>query len=210
MAINDTAQLTVKGTVAGQTHVHTLHFRLMDPVLAEQDLINLWQANCRTEYRTLFVNVDEPCQTYRAAQVCGSIPLRAPVEEEEVAPNRVGVNAPSGDRLPSWLAAVSSVKTALAGRSRRGRYFIGGLYEVQAAGNDISTAHQAGVQAYGTKLIATFGAGGTEAGKFRLVVHSRTLAVPGVLCENSSTLVQAITAKLPMGSMKSRKPGSGT
>lgn len=209
MAINDTAQLAVIGTVLGQQHVHTLHFRHEQVGQSEADIINEWQAGCRTTYRTMFDNTDSPCQLYSARQVCGAVPLRAPAEEAEVAPNIVGASDFTSDAAPSWLAAVGSERTALAGRRRRGRFFIGGLYESEISGNNLVANHLARLQAYIDALMATFGESGTSV-LFRLVVHSPTLAaIPGTECQNSSTPVTAIIARSAIGSMKSRKPGRG-
>lgn len=210
MSINDTILLAVNGTVMGQKHVHTLHFRCMKTDPVEQQLIDRWQATSRTTYRALFDDVDKPIELYRAQQVCGDIPLRAAAEEGEVAPNILGSSAFGGDDGPSWLAAVVSERTAFAGPSRRGRFYIGGLHEQHIAGNDLVSAHITRLTAYCTALLGEFGPAATLP-DFRLVVHSHKLAsVPGTECENSSTLVTALMVRAAVGSMKSRKPGSGT
>jgi len=209
MAINDTSQLSVIGNVLGQEHVHTLHFRHLGPGGDESVLIDEWQASAKASYRALFSTVDSPTQRYRGAQVCGTIPLRAPDEETEPAGQILGTRATATDPLSPFMAAVTSVRTASAGRSRRGRFFIGGIYEGDQSGGNLTGTYLALVVAYHTALLAAFGPTGTS-GQFRLVVHSRLLAgVPGALCENSSTLVTGMIARSVLGTMKSRKPGSG-
>lgn len=210
MAINDTAQLAVIGTVGGVRHIHTLHFRHLDPALTEQNVIDAWQAQARTAYRDLFHPSDLPIERYVCAQVCGSVPLRAPVEEVEVDPNRAGTLASTGQLLPTFNAAVVSVRTALAGRSRRGRFFLGGLREDYVAGNVLDPNYLSRVQTYINALLAAFGPSGSV-GSERLVVHSRKLASsPTVACQDSSTLVQGMIARANPGTMRSRKLGSGT
>jgi hypothetical protein len=210
MTINDTLQLSVQGVVSGQTHVHTLHFRDEDIGDLDSQIIDEWQAGCRTSYRQLFNNTDLPCQLYTVRQVCGAVPLRAPVEESEVAPNIAGSGAKGGGASAPWLAAVVSERTALAGRSRRGRFFIGGLWEDYKVGANISAAEKGFLQDYVDDLISVFGASGSS-GSFRLVVHSPTLAdVPGTQCQDSSTPVTGMIVRDPYGTMKSRKAGSGT
>lgn len=210
MAVNDTALLSIRGTVFGFTHIHTLHFRHIDLTSTEQTLIDEWRSACRTAYRNCFATLSFPVQLIKAAQVCGAIPLRAPVESAEPGATANGTIVASGDPAPSWLASVHSLRTASAGKSRRGRYFLGGLYENMIALNDLDSATVIIRAAYGTALLGQFGPSGTS-GKHRLVVHSRKLAdVPGTLCENSSTLVTSILHPTAIGSQKSRKPGSGT
>lgn len=210
MAINDTAQLSVIGSVLGQEHVHTLHFRHTGPGGDESVLIDEWQASARTAYRALFSTVDQPAIRYVGRQVCGTIPLRAPDEETEVPATAFGTRTTATDPLSPFMAAVFSVRTASSGRSRRGRFYVGGIYEGDQSGGNLTSAYQTLMGAYVTALLGAFGPSGTS-GQFRMVVHSRLLAaVPGQLCENSSTLVTGILARPVLGTMKSRRPGSGS
>lgn len=210
MGISDCTQLTVRGVVAGQTHIHTLHFWHKQISLSDQGVIDEWQAGARLAYRNLFSSSDQPCQLYIARRVCGSLPLPAPVEEAEVAPNIVGTSGVTGERVPSWLAVVHSERTALAGRSRRGRFYIGGLWEAWVVGNDLDSAVLTTHRTYDSTLLSLFGPAGTSA-NFQLVVYSAKLAsVPGTPCSSSSTAVGSILTNAPLGSMKSRKPGRGT
>lgn len=210
MSVNDTVQLTVQGTVAGQTHIHTQHFRYLDPTSTEQGLIDAWQASARTAYRNMFNNTDLPVILLRASQVCGAIPLRAPVEEIEAGANQAGTLSYAGQRAPSWLAVVFSERTAFAGKSRRGRFYIGGLYEAAITGNDVESTAMTVYTAYRDALMNTFGPSGTN-NLYRLVVYSRKLAsVPGTQCQDSSTVITSMGVNVELGSMKSRKPGSGT
>lgn len=210
MSVNDTTQLAVQGTVGGQTHIHTLHFRYLDPTASEQGLIDLWQANARTAYRGMFSTNDSPVILLRASEVCGALPLRAPVEEAEAGGNQTGTRVISAERLPSWLAAVVSERTAFAGKTRRGRFYIGGLFEDETTGNTLNSGYIAWVQAYVDAIMGTFGPSGTS-NLYRLVVYSRKLAsVPGTQCQDSSTVVTSMLVNANIGSMKSRKPGSGT
>jgi hypothetical protein len=210
MAVNDTLQLAVIGAgVNAQDHVHTLHFRANDPLLAEQQLIDDWQAGCRLAYRNLFSQFANPCTRYVARQVCGTVPLRAAVEETEVAPNIAGTRAVAGDDMPPYVAYIVSVRTASAGRSRRGRFYIGGLMEGDQAQGNATGAYTALVQAYINALNATFLAPGGSS-TFDLVVHSRKLAAPpGTQCQQSSTLVTGMIPRSALGTMRSRKAGSG-
>jgi cytidine deaminase len=76
--------------------------------------------------------------------------------------------------------------------------------------NNLEATYKVKVQAYATALLAAYGDAGTESTNFRLVVHSRKIALTGVNCEASSEQVTAITAQSAIGSMKSRKPGHGS
>lgn len=212
MSANDTVQLSVVGNVSTQQHVHTLHFR-QRPISGlginnEQQLIDAWQAACNVTYLAMFRSFNNPIERLIARQVCGSVPLRAPIEETVTAGTQPGTKATTGDDMPPWLATVYSVRTALQGKSRRGRFFIGGVSEDEQERGNLNAGAITRYQGYATALLAAFGPAGTNA-DFRLVVHSRKLALPGVQCQDSSTETNGIILRLVLGSMKSRKAGSG-
>lgn len=214
VSANGTALLAIQGNVAGQNHVHTLAFRNGNSLNQSlQSLIDAWQAGCRTQYRALFRTDDTPIQIIRAYHVCGSLPLDATTEEADVAGGTKDPIAEAlGEKVAPWLAQVFSVRTASAGRSRRGRFFIGGLSEGNVSGGSVvGDRVGGGGGGYRDALITTFGAAGNNAPGWRLVVHSRKLAaVPGTQCQDSSTPVTAILVRTELARMTSRKAGSGT
>lgn len=209
-AVNDTVLFTVRGLVTGQRHLHTLHFRALAPLADEQNVIDFWQADCRATYRALFGDTQSPCIEYKVQQICGTVPLRAPIAENEVAPNIVGATGAYVNPTPSFVASLTSVKTALAGRTRQGRYFIGGLDESQVSANTLVNSIPAALVAYSDALLGAFGPGGTHAGVWALVVHSKKLAsVPGTDCQDSSTIVTGMVVSPNPTTMRSRKLGHG-
>lgn len=208
MAINDTLELTVQGTVASTQHIHSLHFRSIG-VLAADVLITEWMASCATTYRALFVTNDSPCQLLRAEVVCGAEPLPAAVEFVPAAGTQLGTRtASAGERSPAFVAALVTERTALAGRSRMGRFFIGGLTDGSFDLNDLAASYLTLVNAYIAALLAQFVTPSTPS--FRQVVHSRKLAaVPGTQCQDSSAAVTAMIPSTRPTTMRSRKLGHG-
>jgi hypothetical protein len=212
MTINDTLRLQVIGRVHNQDHVHDLHFRVISNIATpEQGLIDAWQAGCRTQYRAIFYTQDSPCVRYSAQHICGSGALRATVEETELAGSILGTRADLADPMdaPAWLAEIVSVRTALAGRSRRGRFYLGGLDRDDIAAEVLGGARQALTATYVGTLMNVFGPVGTN-GDFTWVVHSRKLATPGTACTVSSAPVTGTILRANIGSQRSRYPGSGT
>jgi hypothetical protein len=208
MAVNDTYAFAVRGTVGTQTHVHTLHFRQLDPLGTEQMLIDQWQTSCEGPYKALFTFQDFPMEVIRAQVICGSEPLPAAVEETFAGAATEGTKTATTDSCPAFLAALVRERTALAGRTRQGRFFIGGLREADVSGNGITAEHIARLQAYCNALSGEFM--GTSPQPFQLVVHSRKLAQPGVQCQVSSAPVTSLNVSSAATTMRSRKVGSGT
>lgn len=209
MAANDTVQLTVQGVVKNQMHLHTLHFRLTDATYTDGGLIDAWQAGCRTAYRALFVTFDQPVQLLTARQVCGTQPLRAAAQEVEVTGSILGTRTLTGQGCAPWLASLVSVRTALAGKSRRGRFFLGGLLEDDLDGALLGTTYLNLLQTYLNALATTFIGTAASASGAILVIHSPKLAQPGVQCQDSSTPVTGLLKRDQLTTMKSRRAGSG-
>jgi hypothetical protein len=211
MAINDVSELAVIGTVVGQQHVHTLHFKHVGaPADPEGTLIAEWEAACEASYRALFTDEDSPTLTYKAKQVCGTIPLRAPAEAAQV--TILGTRPVNSQAQPALMAELVSERTAFAGRSYRGRFFLGGLREEDSQGNNLVTvalSRYALTGAYMTALLAAFGGAGTST-NFNLFVYSRKLAAaPGVQCQNTGAIVTGFVHPTLVSTMRSRRPGSG-
>jgi hypothetical protein len=176
MAAGDIMQLVVEGTLLGQRYFNTSHYlQTAEHATPEQDLIDTWEAACETSW----LAAHPPRYTLAAYTVrhqAGPSPMRAPVQEIA---NLAGTRTQSSTvDLAPWLCCVVSLRTALAGRSRRGRWFISGGSE-----NDVdqevllSTAGQwrALVGTFVDNWFAAFKEGGTSA-NWDAVVYSRTIA----------------------------------
>jgi len=217
LLLNETAMLSVIGTVQGQQHVHTLHFRQIDAAPTAMDgLIDDWEANAMPSYKAIFLPADSPVQTIRATHVCGGLPLDAPAEQVPAAV--IGTRGSAGWLPgPSLLAQVVGEKTAFSGRSRQGRFFIGGVDDHDHQGNTFTIgtvnagepSHYGRVTAYLDALAARYFAG-VGSLVWKLVVHSPKLAsVGGTACQDSSTAVTGWKRQVLVTTMRSRRPGSG-
>src|SRR5918992_1239699 len=114
MPINDTYELAVIGTVNGQQHIHTLHFRSTDGSQEADGLADDWQTGMSALHRALFQTSDLPVELVRANKVCGSTPLPGPHEVAVVGAARQGTRSSGGAALPSFTALVVREKGELA------------------------------------------------------------------------------------------------
>lgn len=211
MDVNDTVELAVKGTVFGQQHIHTLHFRCIEPLASQDDLLDEYVLSCLGPYRGIFTAASNPAEILSVRHVCGGIPLEATVERVPAAV--VGTRVVSGDAAPSFIAQLVNERTNLAGKTRQGRFFIGGMMEADMAGNNIASGantHFTVVTTYLDALRAAYITPATPPNGFKLVVHSRKLAsVPGTECQASSTYVADFRRSMIITTQRSRKVGSG-
>lgn len=121
----------------------------------------------------------------------------------------------SGDQpdesLPSYCAAILSLRTGLGGKSNRGRLYIAGVSEGDTSAGQLDVAAFAGLQDIGDKLIALFGPTGGST-FFRYVIWSKKLGTGG----GSFLLptgIRPITQVLPrdiLGTQRHRLIGVGT
>lgn len=218
VAVNGIYRLAVIGTVLGQQHIHTLHFRstaagnavAMDEATYQQGIIDDWQAAARTQYRGMFYSIANPCESYQVRKVCGSLPLPAGVDEAEAGGSTAGGLGASTAPGPPWLANNVTWRTALAGRSFRGRSFFGGLDEQDFAGAVIQANRLNPTNTYCTALITAFVTPLETAVNQKLFVFSlKRSGMVGVACQDAGSDVKSFQARTALASMKSRKAGHG-
>jgi len=218
VAPNGIYRLAVIGTVAGQQHVHTLHFRSTTAASAasasepdfQQALIDHYQANALTEYRALFNQGNYPASLLQVRKVCGSLPLPGGIDEALTGTAGEGSRVSGTDPLAPWLANVTTLRTAYAGRSYRGRSFIGGAYEGDVIGATFQSGYLAWVTAYFAKLKAQYMDPSEISIAHKLFVFSRKLAeTVGIACQDAGADVVSYLVRDQLATMKSRKAGSG-
>jgi len=228
MAPNDVWMLTVKGTVTGQQHIHTLHFLQGDGGVDGAHLITSWTSAASAAYRGCFATTQGPVQSIQAKLVCGTEPFPAPTEVIPVASDQLGTRGVAGDPMPSFVAGLIQEKGALAGRRYSGRFFLGGLYETDVIANDLASAWLTVAAAYCTALKTAFVTPALPA--WRLFCFSSLLAegdtahtsrpttpggprvstpVTAVPCAQAGSQVTDLVVSARPTTMRSRKLGHG-
>lgn len=210
MPTDDVIEVAFTGTVGGERHVHTLHFRYLSDTPTEATLLAALEVSPLPEYLALFWSSDTPVERMEARQVCGVLPLRAPAER--VPASAAGTITPNGERVPTFLAELVSWRTPFAGRSYRGRSFVGGLSENHINGNQMVTGtgtRYALTTAYADEVLAVYGTEGTNS-LYRAVVWSPTRRAAGASCANASPTISGYVHPTLLSTMRSRRPGSGS
>jgi hypothetical protein len=213
--------MSVIGTVTGQQHIHTMHFRSTANALTlaaseaefQGSLIDTWSGGPKAAYRALFGGADSPVQLYQVRKVCGSTPLPAGVDEAEPGGTQAGTGIAgefNGDKAAPWLASVTTIRTGYAGRRYRGRWFFGGLYEPMLNVSDVSTDRQNRMTSYCTAMLAAFHATAPDTLQAVQFSFSRVQAAEvGVNCQNAGGDVISFQPRAALATMRSRKVGSG-
>ena len=219
VAVNCIYRLSIIGTVCGQQHVHSLHFRStaassVDPYTEDAyqtALLNAWKTASKTAYKAMFSSNWFPCQTYQVRKVCGSLPLPGGVDASETVAESQGTRPQSGESdLAPWLAQNCTWRTRYAGRRYRGRSFFGGLYESDVAGALINGPRATSMPAYLTTLVTAFVTPGELTKEFSLFLWSRVQnQEPGMQCHQSGGDIISYQVRDQLARMTSRKAGSG-
>lgn len=223
---NGIYSLAVIGTVSGQRHIHTLHFRStvggtgLTDTEAEfmAHIVTEWQTTPQAAYRAIFGGADSPILSFAVRKVCGDTPLPAGYDVAQPAGSQAGTGIAgdfNGDKQPAWLANVVTERTNFSGRSYRGRFYLGGLYETMTAGDSLTTGRVTTTQNYCDALLAKFVTPGEVTVHAKLFTWSYKLAHPKpgdptYSCQNQGGDVTSFQVRTAVATMKSRKAGSGT
>lgn len=204
VATLDTAELVLVGSKLAQDILVTHHFRNVEALTTHtlQQLIDDWQAAAQASWLAIHQS-DYTLTKVVARHVCGSLPLDATVEE---AVGSAGTRGAPAATLAPWMATVVRCRTASAGRSRRGRFYVPVPDEGDVDRDTVHPTHIARIQTYCTNLAGAFIDPGATSLRWRLVVHSRKLAaVPGAQCQNASTLVTSLAPQSALTTQRSRR-----
>lgn len=220
VAANGIYKMAVVGTVQGEQHIHTLHFRstpnpnntTMSETAYMTAIANAWKAQARVGFLNLFGTVDTPNLLQQLRKVCGSLPLPAGVDLAEGSGSQAGTRVVTslGDQAAAWLAGTLTHRSGFAGRSYRGRNYLGGLFEADLQQQSVSATYQGLLQAYANGLAAAFITPLEVDAVAKLFVYSRKLAsVAGTQCQNAGADVTQLTPSSKLATMKSRRAGHG-
>lgn len=216
MPVGDIYELAIHGTVLGQKHVSTLHFRQVVavpvPAPGGQALIDDWQSGCQASYRAMFNNTPASAVAVaeiQAHHVAGAGPLLATVIEAVASPGGNGTRVGGSQPLPSSFCAVAAYRSALASKRFRGRGFFSGLEEADNDSNTLQASYTGLLNTYLAAVLATFGPA-AGAPQFRWVVFSRAeLAATGVPANAVQDVLSYAIRGVPHW-LRSRSPGHGS
>jgi hypothetical protein len=119
------------------------------------------------------------------------------------------VGAQVGNAIPTSVAAVASMKTGFAGKSKRGRKYIAGLLMSNCENSVIDDARYASLQAVLNNINANFQASNALKNLTWGVLHTRAGGAPVPLAAESYTPVTSVILRRVLGTMRSRIPGHG-
>lgn len=144
---------------------------------------------------------------YSSIKVLQLIPQPGHFHEIQIS---VGTGDQANDCLPSHDAAVLSLYTPLAGRSRRGRLYIGGVAEDLVIANTLENAYFEQLQDIGRNLLQFYGVGGANT-RFQYCLYSKKLG-DNVLKQPTFNGVQdihLIIGRKTIATQRHRKQGHG-
>ena len=181
---NTIYELTVLATALGQRIVNVHHFEATavgdvtpagdaSRLTLCQTLIDSWQAAALTTWRACH-NAQYVINTVKAqvVQVKTHIDrVLVPVEETMTTGNAGTDAATQADDMAA--AALLKWKSSVAGKSHRGRTYIGPLPQTWSQDGMLQTSGLTACNAYGNAMISTYGVTAGSSLDFRLTVYSR-------------------------------------
>ena len=208
-AIGDGYMVTVEGEIEGQQTANVFHFRC---AAADSDVelhLILALAEC---FITHLLPVFSSAWKITGLRWKRVYPTLGP--EFFTVPAGTLVAAGSENALPSYCSVVISKRTALGGRSRRGRFYLPGIPEDATQGSSLDTADPfwAGLIAFVACVVGKFvQSGELGSDQWRMAVYSRTIGGDTFpLGETGFETVTQLVAHAALGTTRSRKVGRGS
>lgn len=182
--------------IENRFHVNIGHEPSASDLSAVNDVVGTWQ---NTDYKDIL-----PTDVVLSGLDATSLHVQnGPVASQTYAlPG--GIESPS---LPNEVTYCVTLRTAVRGRSARGRMYMLGVAENQRLGqNNVTTAYAADAQLAVLNLISVLAAHGTPMVIVSYVSNKAPRPDGPVIFE----VVTAVTFDTVLDSMKRRKPGVGT
>lgn len=144
---------------------------------------------------------------HRGIVVSTQIPRHGPIAEYVY---ETGSGDQPDESLPSYCAAILSLRTGFGGKSNRGRLYIAGVSEGNTADGVLDVDSFAALDSIGDNLIAGFGPSGSSS-FYQYVIYSKKLGNPN---DNIPTFagvrpVTACLARRNLGTQRHRLIGVG-
>jgi len=208
-AVNDCYQVRLIGSIEGQQTVNVFHFRCTgadDDVLTHLVLVF---AQCFIDHMLPVLSSAWSLTEIRWKRVTPTLGI-----EFISVPVGAGAGGGGAAALPSYASVVFSERTALGGRSHRGRSYFAGIPEAATNGSQLDTGHAfwAGALAFAVCVISNFVPGDPPGSpSWALCVYSRKIggaAFPYGL--SGFTQVREYVPAALLGTTRSRKVGRGS
>lgn len=144
---------------------------------------------------------------YDGLVVSTLIPHDGPMAERPII-NQTG--AQGDESLPSYCAAILSLRTGLGGKTNRGRLYFAGVSEIDSDSGLLIPAAFTSLSDIGNQLASIYGASGSE-GHYQHVIFSKKLGYSGGVYSTAGIrpIVQYIPRKT-LGTQRHRMIGHGT
>lgn len=204
MAVNDIYQATVTGSIDGQQTNNVLNFRDSDVLVGDEN--TLAEAICECFIDSLIPGLSSD---FTLQQVSVKKILPTAGNEAIFTPATGAIGGIAGS-LPSFNAAVLSLRTAKGSKSGRGRMYLAGLPNTGENASRVSDSLQSVIVAFAVCMIGKFVSGPLLEGFEWGVLSKKNLAAtPGDQSSWWSPITETVVNQ-SIGTMRSRKIGSGS
>lgn len=185
MAQGDTWRIAMTGTLLGQQYVNIFHGQLIS---GAGDITGLVHALETDLYTPLLASLGDAW----SLSLARCTKMAYPEEVFEHALSLVGAISVQ-EELPPQCSLVVTWRTGYAGRSRRGRTYLAGFTENNAANGEWGTGAVSLWQGYVDDFVAAYGLGGTSA-DYQFGVWSEKLGHPTLTTYSVANGYRPITA----------------
>lgn len=203
MALNDIWKITVVGQIHGQETNNVQHYRFT----SEESTFAGIAAAIFDCIRTVLL--PGLSNEWRVIEIRGKKLFPQATDESVIAALSTDVGGLNTEGLPSYCAALVSIKTGLAGRRNRGRFYLAGVPETGQTGSRLTNGELAIIVAFAACLANKFIVANNDF-PYRLGVLSRKNVQGGASIGNAFRDGTVLTTTNVMATMRRRKIGVGS
>lgn len=199
MATGDIIEVVIKGEHDGQETNNVLHFKLNSGDEDEGGVADAVK-ECIVDSLLAALSGEWTGKGVYAKKIY-------PTTSVEQISSLIGEDGEGGAGLPSFNAALFSLRTAHAGKSGQGRMFVPGIPEASQVGSVLEASAITALSAFVTCMVGKF-ITGTFAADWGVVSRKNKAATPGTVANWFFPLTEVVVNP-DIASMRSRKKGRG-
>ncbi len=200
-SVGEIYQVTYQSTLQGQTFENVIHFRERTGASTPAQIIT--SAN---QFMTFMASIVCTTQTFTSIIVKQMTPLAF---DETINIPTTASGVVSAPALPNMVAMVFTKRTGTAGKTHRGRIYIGGIpagFTVDQ--NRLNGTGAAATGTFTSNVMGAYGAAGTDA-HLQIGVYSRTIGGSHPFTVAGWQALTSLDTQLIFGSQRRRRIGVG-
>ena len=196
-------QVTYQGLFGGSTCENVLHFRALTGLITDSAI-----ATAAERFWTIVSPIQGNDYLYQTMIIKRMTPIA--LDERRVIPSTTSAGSALGGSINNTLAIILTLRTGTAGKSHRGRIYLGGVPAGMVGSNQnlLNTGGAVATASVATNLVAEFGPSGTNTA-LALGIYSRVIGGIHPFTVAGWQQISGVDPQNVLGNQRRRRVGVG-